>query len=316
MKILITGGAGYLGSILIEQLLDPWFAMPADVEVTVVDNFLYGQASLNHFCTDSDFHVVRGDVRNTPLMQGLLVKADVIIPLAALVGAPLCESDQIAATTVNTGAIAQMMNDLSSDQWVIAPISNSGYGVGEASKACTEETPMRPVSLYGHTKVETEKLILGHANAISLRLATVFGMSPRMRIDLLVNDFVYRAVNDRALVLFEPDFMRNFIHIRDVARAFCHAIVNFDTMKGQAYNVGLSSANMSKRTLCQQIQNHVAGFRYMISPIGEDPDQRDYIVSNAKIEATGFHPAYTLDDGIKELIKGYKMLRNTRYGNV
>jgi nucleoside-diphosphate-sugar epimerase len=314
MKVLITGGAGYLGSVLVEMLLTD-LDMPGNIEVTVVDNLMYGQAPLNHLCVRSDFNVVRGDVRDLPLMQELISTADVIIPLAALVGAPLCENDQIAATTTNTGAIAAMMQKLSPEQWVIAPISNSGYGIGQGSKACTEDTPMLPVSLYGMTKVEAEKYILGHANAISLRLATVFGMSPRMRIDLLVNDFVHRAVTDRALTLFEPGHMRNFIHIRDVARAFCHTIVNFDKMKGQSYNVGLSTANISKEVLCEKIRQHVPEFVFTTAPIGKDPDQRDYIVSNAKIEASGFHPAYSLDDGIRELIKGYSMLRNTRYGN-
>ncbi|MDP6174321.1 MAG: SDR family oxidoreductase, partial [Rhodospirillales bacterium] len=204
----------------------------------------------------------------------------------------------------------------SPDQRVITPISNSGYGIGEPGKFCTEETPMRPVSLYGKTKVEAEEMVLAHPSGISLRLATVFGMAPRMRIDLLVNDFVYRAVNDRAIVLFESHFKRNYIHIRDVARAFIHAMDNFDIMKGEAYNVGLSEANLSKWELCEKIREQVPNFVFLEAPIGEDPDKRDYIVSNEKIEATGFATAHGLESGIGELIKGYEMLRNSTYGNM
>jgi len=196
------------------------------------------------------------------------------------------------------------------------PVTNSGYGVGEAGKFCTEDSPLKPISLYGRTKVEAEAAVLARGEAISFRLATVFGMAPRMRVDLLVNDFVYRAVNDRAVVLFEPHFKRNYIHIRDVARAFLHGINNFDAMKNRPYNVGLSEANLSKWELCGRIQKHLPGFVYLEAPIGEDPDKRDYIVSNERIEGTGYQPAHSLDDGIVELIKGYRMLRNTVHGNV
>jgi nucleoside-diphosphate-sugar epimerase len=196
------------------------------------------------------------------------------------------------------------------------PITNSGYGIGEAGKECTEESPLRPISLYGRTKVEAEKIALDRGNAISFRLATVFGMSPRMRIDLLVNDFVHRAVTDRTVVLFEAHFKRNYIHIRDVARAFLHGIDNFDIMKDLAYNVGLSDANISKSQLCDRIRKHVPSFVFLEAAVGEDPDKRDYVVSNARIEQTGFRPQYSLDDGIRELIKGYRMIRNSVYGNV
>jgi nucleoside-diphosphate-sugar epimerase len=205
---------------------------------------------------------------------------------------------------------------LSKDQRVLVPITNSGYGIGEAGKFCTEESPLNPITLYGTTKVEAEALVLAHENGLSFRLATVFGMAPRMRLDLLVNDFVYRAVNDRAVVLFESHFKRNYIHIRDVARAFQHAILNFDTMRGEAYNVGLSEANLSKWELCEKIKEQLPDFVFMEAPIGEDPDKRDYIVSNEKIEATGYAPAHSLETGISELVKGYRMINNSVYGNV
>jgi len=201
-------------------------------------------------------------------------------------------------------------------QRIIMPVTNSGYGIGEKGKLCTEETPLRPISLYGRTKVEAERAVLDRGNSISFRLATVFGMSPRMRIDLLVNDFVYRAVNDRAVVLFEAHFKRNYIHVRDVARVFIHGINNFDRMKDRPYNVGLSDANLSKLELCERIQKHLPKFVFLEAPIGQDVDQRDYIVSNERIESMGFRPKYSLDDGIRELIKGYRMLRRSEYGNV
>ncbi len=310
LKILVTGGAGYLGSILVPTLLDDGH------KVTVLDNFLFNQNSLGHVCANPNFDLVRGDARNPTLVADHTKGADVIIPLAALVGAPLCNNDQVGATTLNRDAVEMLTNMLSMDQRVIMPITNSGYGIGESGKFCTEESPLNPITLYGTTKVEAEAFVLARENGISLRLATVFGMSPRMRLDLLVNDFVYRAVNDRAVVLFESHFKRNYIHVRDVTHAFQHAIANFESMRGEAYNVGLSDANLSKWELCEVIQNHLPNFVFLESPIGEDPDKRDYIVSNEKIEATGYKPAHSLDDGIQELIKGYKMIRNSVYGNV
>jgi nucleoside-diphosphate-sugar epimerase len=308
-SILVTGGAGYLGSILVPELL------AAGHRVTVLDNFMYLQNSLAHVCSHPNFEVVNGDARSEEVLKSLVAKADIVIPLAALVGAPLCKKDPIAATTTNRDAIATLCKMLSSNQRVIVPITNSGYGVGEQGKYCTEESPLRPVSLYGRNKVEAENVVLERDNSISLRLATVFGMAPRMRIDLLVNDFVYRAVNDRVVVLFEAHFKRNYIHIRDVARAFMHAMEKFEAMKGRPYNVGLSDANLSKAELCQRIQRHIPEFQYLEAPVGEDPDKRDYIVSNSRIEATGYQPRYGLDDGIKELIKGYRMIRDRVYGN-
>lgn len=285
--------------------------------VTVVDSFMFGQDSLSAVCHHRHFDLVRGDVRDRNVMRPLIAKADAIIPLAALVGAPLCDRDPIAATTTNKDAIVWMVGELGKDQRVVIPITNSGYGVGEAGKFCTEETPMRPVSLYGRDKVETEKAVLnGHENAVSLRLATVFGMAPRMRLDLLVNDFTYRAYHDRFIVLFEAHFKRNYIHVRDVANAFLHALGNFESMAGQAYNVGLSDANLSKWELCERIQKQLPKFIFLESQVGKDPDQRDYIVSNEKIERTGYKPCFSLDAGIAELIKGYAMIKNSRYANV
>ncbi len=249
-------------------------------------------------------------------MKGLIVDKDLVIPLAALVGAPLCSMDPIGATTTNLDAQKMLFKILSPSQRVLMPITNSGYGVGEKGKFCTEETPLRPLSLYGIHKVEVEQALMERGNAVSFRLATVFGMAPRMRIDLLVNDFVYRAVTDRAVVLFEPHFKRNYIHVRDVSRAFQHGIANFDRLKGQIYNVGLSEANVSKWELCEHIKKQIPGFTFIEAAVGKDPDQRNYIVSNAKLEATGYKTSVTLAQGITELIKGFTMIKNSRYGNV
>src|SRR5437899_2390296 len=310
LSILVTGGAGYLGSIMVPALLAEGH------RVTVLDNFMFGQAPLNHLCADPNFDVHRGDARDPAVLKPLMRGADLIIPLAALVGPLLCNYDKVGAETVNRDAVLTRLRLASREQRVMMPVTNSGYGIGEEGKFCTEDTPLRPISLYGRTKVEAEEAVLGRGNSISFRLATVFGMAPRMRIDLLVNDFVYRAVNDRAVVLFEAHFKRNYIHIRDVARAFIHGIHNFDRMRDRPYNVGLSDANLSKLELCMQIQKHLPNFVFLEAPIGEDVDKRDYIISNERIEGMGFRPEYSLDDGIRELIKGYRMLRNSVYGNV
>ena len=309
-KVLVTGGAGYIGSTLVPELLKE------GNKVTVVDNFMFGQNSLAHVCSDPNFEVVNGDVRVEAVMKPLLESHDIIIPLAAYVGAPLCSRDPVGATTTNKDAVLMMLKLLGDDQRVLMPTTNSGYGVGEKGIYCTEETPLRPLSRYGREKVEVEKAVMERPNSISFRLATVFGMSPKARVDLLVNDFVYRAVYDRAVVLFESHFKRNYIHVRDVSRAFLHGIENFETMKNEPYNMGLSDANLSKLELCERIKTHIPNFVFIEAPIGEDPDKRDYIVSNEKIEKTGFKTAYSLDDGIKELIKGYTMIKNTKYTNV
>jgi len=309
LSILVTGGAGYLGSVLVPELL------AAGHRVTVLDSFMFNQASLAAVCADPTFSLVRGDARDEATLATLVKNADVVIPLAALVGAPMCDADATGAVSTNRDAVLTLLKLVGSGQRLLMPITNSGYGVGQADKLCTEETPLRPVSLYGRTKVDAEQAVLDHGNAISFRLATVFGMSPRMRLDLLVNDFVYRATTDRSVVLFEGHFKRNYIHVRDVARTFIHGLDHFEAMRDQAFNVGLSDANLSKIELCQRIKAHVPEFAYLEADIGEDPDKRDYIVSNAKLEATGWRPAFSLDDGIAELIKGYAMIRNTVYGN-
>ena len=309
-KILVTGGAGYIGSILVPALLN------AGYEVTVVDNFMYQENSLASCCADPHFRVVRGDVRVMDIMLPLLAEADIVIPLAALVGAPLCDRDPFTATAVNRDAIAALLRHAGRSQAFLLPITNSGYGIGEPGKPCTEESPLRPVSRYGRDKVELERIMMDRGNAISFRLATVFGMSPRMRIDLLVNDFTYRAVTDHCIVLFESHMKRNYIHVRDVARVFLHGLREFDLLADQIYNVGLSDANLSKLELCQRIRQQIPTLTVLEAPTGSDPDKRDYVVSNAKIEASGYKPLYTLDDGICELIKGYTMIRNARYGNL
>ncbi len=309
-NILVTGGAGYLGSIMVPDLL------AAGHKVTVIDNFMFKQTGLNQCVYHPNFNVVRGDIRIESIMREVLKATDVIIPLAALVGAPLCNLDPVGATTTNHDAIALMLKLLSKRQIVLMPTTNSAYGTGDENNFCTEDSPLRPISQYAIEKVAIEKKLMQHENAISLRLATVFGMSPRMRIDLLVNDFVYRAVNDRFVVLFESQFKRNYVHVRDVSRAFQHALNNFEKMKSEIYNVGLSDANVSKKELCERIQKWLPDFVFLEAPVGKDPDQRNYVVSNSKIEATGFKTSFSLDQGIAELIKGYKMIRNLRYGNV
>lgn len=308
--ILVTGGAGYLGSTLVPALLQ------AGHRVTVLDSFLFKQTSLNHVCHDPNFKVVKGDIRVESTIAPLLKRADVVIPLAALVGAPMCSADPVGARTVNREAIQMMLKLLSPQQRVLMPTTNSAYGTGDDQNFCTEESPLRPISIYAKEKVEVEDELMQRANAISFRLATVFGMSPRMRVDLLVNDFTHRAVHDRFVVLFESAFKRNYIHVRDVARVFLHGLKNFDGMRGHIFNVGLTEANVSKRELCERIQKQIPDFVFMDAPVGKDPDQRNYIVSNAKLESTGFKPAVTLDAGIAELIKGFTMLKNTVHGNV
>ena len=310
LKILVTGGAGYLGSIIVPDLLNDGH------KVTVLDNFMYGQNSLGHVCYYQNLEIIRGDVREINIISEIIKDFDLVIPLAALVGAPLCDNNPNGARTVNFESVQMLVDNLHTSQHIILPTTNSGYGVGEKNAYCTEESDLNPITLYGRTKVEAEKSVLNRENSVSLRLATVFGMAARMRLDLLVNDFVYRAVTDRTVVLFESHFKRNYIHIRDVAKVFLHGLKNFHELRGEAYNVGLSTANLSKLELCQVIKKTIPNFVFLEAPIGEDPDKRDYIVSNEKIENTGFMPTYSLEDGIRELIKGYQMIKNTIYTNI
>jgi len=308
MKILVTGAAGYIGSVLVPTLLKHGY------EVIALDSFIYNQSSLLDCCYDEKLTIVRGDARDKDLISGYLKVVDAIFPLACLTGAPLCARDPVAARTVNLDAIKMILDLRSREQMVVFPTTNSGYGIGQEGVYCTEETPLNPVSLYGSLKTEAEKLILEVGNGITLRLATAFGVSPRMRLDLLVNDFTYRAVTDRFVVIFEAHFKRNYIHVRDVTKAFIHCLENFDTMKNEPYNVGLSEANLSKWELCAEIKKQVPDFYFVEAEIGEDPDKRNY--SNAKIEATGFKPDVSLQAGIAELIKGYKVVRRNQFSNV
>lgn len=310
MVILVTGAAGYIGSVLVPQLLAKGH------EVIAIDNFTYDQTSLLESCFHEKLTIVRGDVRDKQILTEPLKRADVIFPLACLTGAPVCEKFPEEARAVNLEAVKLILKCRSRAQRVIFPTTNSGYGMGERSKECDETTPLRPISLYGRLKVEAERAVLDARNSVTLRLATAFGVSPRMRLDLLVNDFVYRAVHDGFLVLFEGHFRRNFIHVRDVTRAFLHALENFERMKNQAYNVGLSNCNLSKRELCEEIKKQIPTFYYVEAQVGEDPDKRDYLVSNAKIEKTGFKPKYSLPWGIQELVKGYRIIKRNQYANV
>lgn len=308
--VIVTGGAGYLGSVLVPTLLAKGY------KVTVVDNFMYNQSPLLDCCWHNQLEIIRADVRNEELIKNCLKKADIIIPLACLTGAPICNANPIEAEMVNYNAIKMIVENRSRHQKILFPTTNSGYGIGQEGVYCTEKTPLNPISLYGKLKSDAEKAILDAVNSMTFRLATVFGASPRMRLDLLVNDFAYRAVNDGFIVLFEAHFKRNYIHIRDVANAFLHGLENFEKMKDQCFNVGLSDANLSKMELCQEIKKVVTNFYFTEAKIGKDPDKRNYIVSNEKIESTGFKPQYSLTDGIKELVKAYQIIRQNNFSNV
>jgi len=309
-KVLVIGGSGYIGSILVPGLLVKGY------KVTALDNLLHNQYSLLDCCANQDFDFVKGDICNYSLINNMLPEFDIVIPLAAIVGAPACSKNPSLTRLVNYDAHMNIIDNTSSNQKVLFPTTNSGYGIGEKDSYCTEKSPLRPISEYGRMKVEVEQALLEKGNAVTFRLATVFGMSPRMRMDLLVNDFTYRAYNDRFITLFEEHFRRNYVHIRDIAKAFIFGIDNFDKMKGEPYNVGLSSANLTKRQLCEKIKERVPSFYIHSAPIGEDPDKRDYVVSNEKIESLGWVPDYTLDNGIEELLKGYKILNPNQYANV
>jgi nucleoside-diphosphate-sugar epimerase len=310
MKILVTGGAGYLGSVMVPTLLEKGH------KVIVIDNFLYNQNSLLDCCNRKELQIIRGDVRNQSLVSGVMRDVDAIFPLACLVGAPICEKMPLEAKSINYEAIQMILKLRSKSQIIIFPTTNSGYGIGQKGIECNEETPLNPISLYGKLKVQIENELLASGNVITLRLATVFGISPRMRVDLLVNDFTYRALYDRFLVLFEAHFIRNYLHVRDVAGAFIHCLDNFQAMKNESYNVGLSSANLSKWQLCEEIKKQLPDFYFVEAEVGEDPDKRDYMVSNAKIETTGYKTMQSMQDGIAELIKGYQVIRRNQYSNV
>lgn len=302
-RVLVAGGLGYLGSIVCEHLLD------ARYEVVALDNLMYGtgQQGLYHLCANPAFDFMKGDVRDEAVMRAALKSADVVIHLAAVVGAAACDRDPALASSVNLDSVRLLNRLRSPNQLVVFPNTNSGYGATSGESYCTEDTPLEPISLYGKTKVEAERVLLDSPSAIALRLATVFGFSPRMRLDLLVNHFVYAAVKDGYLVLFEKDFKRNFVHVRDVADCFLHAIANRDRMNGRVYNLGLDSANVSKEELALRVKRHVPNFYIHFAPIGQDPDKRNYIVSSARLKAAGFEARRSLDDGIRELIKGYRM---------
>jgi len=302
LKILITGGAGYLGSILCENLLD------AGYHVSVLDSLMYGEQNLNHLCADPEFEFIRGDARDESVLAPLVKQADVIIPLAAIVGAPACDLDPYMATSVNRDAVELLCKLRSKEQLLIYPTTNSGYGAKTGDIFCTEESALDPISLYGRTKVEAEDIVLSAGNSIALRLATVFGMSPRPRLDLLVNHFTYAAFFDGYLVIFEKDFKRNYVHIRDVADCFIHCITQPDKMLGRPFNVGLDDANLSKEELALKIREYIPRFYIHFSEVGSDPDKRNYVVSNQRLREAGFVARRSLDDGIRELIKGYSLL--------
>jgi len=308
-KILVTGGAGYIGSILVPALLNRGH------EVIVVDNFMYNQSSLLDCCFNPNLTIIRGDARDENLIDRYIKGVDIIIPLACLTGAPICDKYPREAESTNLDAIKMLLSSRIKSQKIIFPTTNSGYGIGQEGLHCTEKTPLNPISLYGKLKVEAEQAILNSGNAITLRLATVFGISPRMRLDLLVNDFVYRALCDKAITLFESHFKRNYVHIRDVANVFLYCIDNFERMKNETYNVGLSEANLSKKELCEEIQKQLPDFYFAEAKVGQDPDKRNYIVSNAKIEKTGFKAKTSLQDGIRELIRGYQIIKRNQFSN-
>ena len=309
-RVLITGAAGYIGSRLTPLLLERGFA------VTALDTLAYRQVTLLDCFGHPDFTFVKGDCLDEALMDRLVKEADVIIPLAAVVGAPACKQNPAYAKLVNVDAIRLIIKRLTSNQLIVFPNTNSGYGVGEEGIYCTEKTPLRPVSDYGKWKVAIEEELLATKQAISLRLATVFGVSPRMRIDLLVNDFTYRACHDKTIVVFEENFKRNYIHVRDVAGAFLFAIEHAEEMKGEAFNVGLSDANLSKKELCETIRKYVPSLYYHAAPIGKDPDQRNYIVSNEKLENLGWRPTKSLDEGIRELVGAFSIIKHNQFANV
>jgi nucleoside-diphosphate-sugar epimerase len=303
MKILITGGAGYLGSVLVDKLLSIGY------EVIVLDKLLFNQTSLLHHTSNSKFKFIYGDVRNEQLLEKLCNEVDIIIPLAAIVGFPACAADPQLSKEINFNQIVNIVKFTNGKgKRILYPNTNSGYGIGKENLSYDEESPLEPISIYGVTKCEAENFLKTNTDAIIFRLATVFGVSPRMRTDLLVNDFVYKAITDKYIVVFEKEFKRNFIHIQDVSNTFCFMIENWSKYKGEVFNVGLSHANLNKQELLEKIQTHVKNFAVVYDDYYQDPDKRNYIVLNDKIESTGWKPMYDLDMGIKELIMAYQMI--------
>ena len=300
-KILITGGAGYIGSMLSTKLVELGY------QVTVLDNFSFTKNSLSHLYVFKNFKLIEGDVLNKKLFKKLIKQNNIIIPLAALVGAPLCEKNKKKTKELNLNSIKFLIKNLNKNHKVLYPTTNSGYGIGAKNKYCDENSELNPISLYGRTKVDAEKEILKFKNSICFRLATVFGFSYRMRSDLLVNNFVQTAVKKNSLLIYEPHFRRNYIHIRDVVNVFVYSIKNFKKMKSNTYNVGLSSANLTKIQLAKQIKAKVKSLKIKISHNKKDPDQRDYFVSNKKIEKAGFKTKYNLKSGINELTTFFKI---------
>ena len=307
-RILITGGAGYIGNILTDVLLNGGY------HVTVLDNLIHRQHGILEYCRNPQFNFVYGDVRNENLYHTEIQNSDIIINLAAYVGMPICNKFPIETQQVNQNSAEFLSKSVSKDQLIIHANTNSGYGLGQHKDGnaiyCTEETPLNPISLYGKTKCAAETAIMNVGNNITFRLATVMGVSRKMRMDLLVNDFTWRAWNDKFIVLFESSFLRNFIHVRDVAFAIRHAIES-ENMRGNIYNLGNTSANVNKMELCLAIKKQVPDFYITESPINKDPDQRNYIVSNNKLESTGWRAKYSLDDTITELLKACPIIKNT-----
>lgn len=307
MKILVTGGAGYISSILVPKLLIKGY------QVTVLDNFRYRQSSLLDHCHNKKLEIIRGDARDERLIKGQLKSADAIFPLACLTGAPISNFDPIGAKTINLDAVKMIVDHKSKNQLLIFPSTQSVYG--NQKEICTEKTLPHPLSLYSSLKVEAEKVISSSQNWILFRLATVFGLSPRMRLDLLVNDFTYRALYGKFIVLFEANFRRDYVYIGDVADAFIFCLKNFRKLKEEIYNIKLSNVNLTKKELCEEIKKQIPNFVYLESPIAEDPDKRDYIVSSKKIERLGFKAKISIQNGIAELIKGYQIIKVDEYSN-
>jgi len=300
-KVLITGGLGYLGTKLIKKLSD----CNKNYQITVLDKKIFNQVVLEDLILSKKINYIHGDVRDESLVKSLVRNNDILIPLAALVGAPICEKFPKEAKEINQDAIKFLCSIKSKDQKIIFPVTNSGYGIGEQGSFCDENSPLKPISVYGITKVEAEKYVRSKENTICYRLATVFGKSDRLRIDLLVNDFTYIAWKKKYIKLFQPHFRRNFVHVEDVANCILFSLENFSLLKNEVYNFGLSSANLTKEQLCKKIKEFIPEFHYEISLQGEDPDKRDYFVSNQKIEKKGFSASISLEHGIKELIDSF-----------